>query len=172
MAVEQITATAQYLTFKLDEDDYAVDVANVRNILEQTSITKIPRTPEFMRGVTNDRGNVLPVVDLRLKFGMPEIEKTIDTCIIVMEVSVDDEVIHIGGIADSVNEVIDLESANIEPAPKIGTRLAAEFISGIGKWKEQFIIILDIAKVFSDEEWTQVKEASHAMVSEDDEKEA
>ena len=145
----RITETAQYLTFKLDEEVFAIDVAQVREVLDLTPITKVPRSPEFMRGVINVRGSVVPVVDLRLKFGMSETETTLDTRIVVMEVSLDAEITILGAIADSVHEVLELDPEHIEKAPRIGSRWRTELIKGIGKQDEQFIIILDIDRIFS-----------------------
>lgn len=144
--------TTQYLTFKLGEEVFAVDIAKVREVLDFTNMTKVPRTPEFMRGVINLRGSVVPVVDLRLKFGLEKTEKTVNTCIIITEVAVDNETTVLGALADSVQEVIDLEPGQIEPPPKIGTRLKTEFIRGMGKQDGSFLILLDIDKVFSSEE--------------------
>ena len=157
MSITEIATTTQYLTFRLDEEVFALDIAKVREVLDFTSITKVPRVPEFMRGVINLRGSVVPVVDLRLKFGMSKTEQTVNTCIIIAEVTVDDESIIIGSLADSVQEVMDLEPENIESAPKIGTRLRTEFIKGMGKRDDKFIIILDFDKVFSSDELAQVQ---------------
>ena len=157
MSVAGIMETTQYLTFKLDEEVFALDITKVREVLDFTTITKVPRTPEFMRGVINLRGSVVPVVDLRLKFGMSKTEKTVNTCIIIVEVAVDGETTVLGALADSVQEVMDLEPDQIEPAPKIGTRLNTEFIKGMGKRDDNFIIILDIDKVFSTEELALVQ---------------
>jgi len=152
MSVTSITNTRQYLTFQLGNEIFAVDVSNVREILEFTTVTKVPQTPEFMRGVINLRGSVVPVLDMRLKFGMTITERTVNTCIIVVEVSFDGDTMVIGALVDSVQEVFELEPDQIEPAPKIGTQLKTEFIKGMGKRDEQFIIILDADKVFSSEE--------------------
>ena len=141
--------TTQYLTFTLVEEVFAVDVARVREILEITSITKVPQVPDFMRGVINLRGCVVPVIDLRLKFGMPETAQTVNTCIIVVEVMMDGESIVLGALADSVQEVIEMEPSQIEAAPHIGTHLKTEFLKGMGKHNERFVMILDIDKVFS-----------------------
>jgi purine-binding chemotaxis protein CheW len=149
--------TTQYLTFKLEDEVFALDISKVREVLDFTTITKVPRTPEFMRGVINLRGSVVPVVDLRLKFGMSRTEKTVNTCIIITEVTVDNETTVLGALADSVQEVMDLEPGNIEPAPKIGTRLNTEFIRGMGKRDNTFVIILDIDKVFSVDELALVQ---------------
>ncbi len=145
-------ALNQYLTFTLAKEQYAVSVSKVMEVLEYTTITKVPRTLDFMRGVINVRGSVIPVIDLRLKFDMEEAERTIDTSIIVMNVKVGDDSVTLGTLADSVQEVISLDPSNIEPAPQIGTKINTRFISGIGKQNDRFIIILDIDAVFSDQE--------------------
>lgn len=152
MGVTGITETVQYLTFKLADEIFALDVAKVREILEYTNITKIPQTPEFMRGVINLRGSVVPVIDMRLKFGLSATEQTINTCIIVAEVTLDGDTTVLGALADSVQEVVEMEPEQIEPAPHIGTRLNTAFIKGMGKHEEHFVMILDIDRVFSDSE--------------------
>lgn len=154
--METVTETTQYLTYKLDEEVFALDVAKVREILEESNITKVPQTPDFMRGVINLRGSVVPVIDLRLKFGMSRTEKTVNTCIIVVEVQLDDEVIILGALADSVQEVIEMEPDQIEAAPHIGSRLNTDFIKGMGKVDGRFVMILDIDRVFSSTELLSV----------------
>ncbi len=152
--------TTQYLSFKLEDEVFAFDISKVREVLDFTAITKVPKMPEFMRGVINLRGSVVPVVDLRLKFGMPRTEKTVNTCIIITEVTVDNVTTVLGALADSVQEVMDLERTQIESAPQIGTRLNTEFISGMGKRGNSFIIILDIDRVFSADDIAHVR-ATH-----------
>ncbi len=147
-----VNETKQYLTFKLSDEVFGVDVAQVREILDYVKITKVPQTPEFMRGVINLRGSVVPVVDMNLKFGMAKTERTVNTCIVVVEVILNEETTILGALVDSVQEVFEIEPQNIEPAPKIGTKLNTEFIKGMGKRDETFIIILDVDKVFSSEE--------------------
>ncbi|MDD2309856.1 MAG: chemotaxis protein CheW [Desulfuromonadaceae bacterium] len=149
--------TTQYLTFNLSDEVFAVDVGRVREILEITSITKVPQTPEFMRGVINLRGSVVPVIDMRLKFGMSETERTVNTCIVVVEVDMDGENIVLGALADSVQEVIEMESSQVEAAPHIGTHLNTDFIKGMGKYNERFVMILDIDKIFSGDELAAVQ---------------
>jgi purine-binding chemotaxis protein CheW len=149
-------STNQYLTFTLGDEVYALDISSVREVLEYTAITKVPRTPDYIRGVINLRGRAVPVVDVRLKFDMPETERTVDTCIIIVEVNLGGEETVIGALADSVKEVMDIEPKDIEPAPKMGTSIRADFIRGIGKHGEDFIIVLDIDKVFTEEELTQM----------------
>jgi purine-binding chemotaxis protein CheW len=157
MSTADAIETIQYLSFKLENELFALDITKVREVLDYTAITKVPRTPEFMRGVINLRGSVVPVVDLRLKFGMTRTEKTVNTCIIIVEVKVDHETAVLGALADSVQEVMDLEPGQIEPAPRIGTRLNTEFIKGMGKRDNGFIIILDVDKVFSTDELALVQ---------------
>jgi len=165
MSATEITETRQYLTFRLGEEVFATDVAKVREVLDFTTITRIPRTPEFMSGVINLRGNVVPVVDLRLCFEMTKTEKTVNTCIVVVEMLVDGESTVIGALADSVEEVIDLEPENIQPPPRIGTRIRTDFISGMGKRDAQLIMILDIDRIFSAEELASLRGAELAETS-------
>ncbi|MBT1075907.1 chemotaxis protein CheW [Geobacter grbiciae] len=165
MAVSEITEARQYLTFSLADEIFAVDVAKVREILEFNTITKVPQTPEFMRGVINLRGSVVPVMDMRLKFGMAGTERTVNTCIIVVEVASGDDTLVLGMLADSVQEVFELEPENIEPAPRIGTKLDTTFIRGMGKHGEQFIIILDIDRVFSGDELSGIVEPDKVAVN-------
>ena len=158
MAVETITETTQYLTFKLENELFALDIGKVREVLDFTTITKVPQTPDYMRGVINLRGSVVPVVDLRLKFGMVMAEQTVNTCVIIVEVELEGEKVVMGAMADAVQEVMDLEPDQIEPPPRIGTKLNTDFIKGMGKHSEQFIIILDIDKVFTSGELQLVQE--------------
>jgi len=145
------------LTFTLAGELFALDIGSVREILDYTEITKIPQTPEFMRGVVNLRGNAIPVVDLRLKFGLGETERTLNTRIIIIEVVTDGEMTVLGSMADSVKEVYEIESAKIDPPPRMGAKINTAFIRGIGKKDDKFIIVLDIGKVFSDEELSSVR---------------
>ena len=149
MAVESMTETTQFLTFKLEDELFALNIDKVREVLDFTSITKVPQTPDYMRGVINLRGSVVPVVDLRLKFGKTMAEQTVNTCVIIVEVEMDGEKVVMGAMADAVQEVLNLEPGQIEPPPRIGSKLNLEFIRGMGKHADQFIIILDIDKVFS-----------------------
>jgi len=147
--MSETAESTQYLTFTLAEEVFAIDISQVREVLDYTTVTKVPRTPPFMRGVINLRGNVVPVVDMRVKFDMTAADTTVNTCIIIVEINVDDETTILGAMADSVQEVLELEPGQIEPPPRIGTRLNTEFIHGMGKRGDQFIMILDIDKVFS-----------------------
>jgi len=154
MTTSTTTETTQFLTFQLAEELFALNIAKVREVLDFTTVTRVPRMPAFLRGVINLRGSVVPVVDLRRKFGMKETEQTVNTCIIITEVAVNGDATVLGCLADSVQEVLDLESGQISPPPKIGTKLRTDFIAGMGRRGERFIMILDIDKIFSAEELT------------------
>src|SRR5579872_4862505 len=166
MSVREITETRQYLTFKLGNEIFATDVAQVREVLDLTTITEIPRTPDFMAGVINLRGSVVPVVDLRLCFEMTKTESTRNTCIVVVEVQLDGEATVIGALADSVEEVVDLEPDQIQPAPRIGTQIRTDFIRGMGKRDAQFIMILDIDRVFSADQLGAMQNESSKLLEE------
>ena len=157
--------TQQYVTFRLGDEQFGVAVARAREILSLVQITKVPQTPDYLLGVINLRGQVVPVVDLRVKLGLPKNEVTRDSCIIVMEVQVEGEVITVGGRADSVREVLELRDDLIEPPPRMGTRLRTDFISGMGKVDEQFLILLEIDRVFSSEELAMVQSAEEYAAS-------
>ncbi len=162
MSGPTIADTKQYLSFKLDSELFGIEVFQVRELLEFVKITRVPRSPEFMRGVINVRGTVVPVMDIKLKFGLGKTEPTINTCIIVLELSLDGEQSIIGVLADSVQEVFELAPDKIEPAPKIGRHLRTEFIKGIGNRDENFFIILDVDMIFTDDELADVREASES----------
>ncbi len=159
MSVAAITGTSQYLTYKLGDEVFALEIGKVREVLDFPTITKVPRMPEFMRGVINLRGSVVPVADLRLKFGMTRTEKTVNTCVIIVEVEVDGQMTVLGALADSVQGVVDMGPGSIEPAPKIGNKLRTEFIKGMGKSDLAFTIILDIDNVFSASDIAFLEEA-------------
>lgn len=149
---EQLEATSQFLTFALAEDIFAIDVVMAKEVLDFAEVTQVPQTPDYMLGVINLRGSVVPVIDMRLKFGLPAAEKTRDSCIIVVEINVDGEIVTVGAMADSVREVMDMTPDQIEPPPRIGTRLNTAFIKGMGNLGDKFVIILDINRIFTADE--------------------
>lgn len=163
MSVKTISETAQYITFKLGDEIFAINVSQVREVLDLSQITKVPTAPDCMRGVVNVRGSAIPVVDLRRKFGLPPAPDTVQTRIVVMELELDGEAVVLGGLADSVHEVIELEPGQINEPPHIGMRWKTELIQGMGKRGDQFIIILDIAKVFSTDEAALLQTQSNAQ---------
>lgn len=152
--------SGQYLTFVLADEVFAFDITKVREVLEFSKVTRVPQTPDMMIGVINLRGSVVPIIDLRLKFNMPKGDLTVNTCIIIIETVIENDSVIIGALVDSVKEVMDLDQEHIEPPPKIGTKLNTDFIRGMGKLKDQFIIILNIAKIFSSDELTMVQQVS------------
>lgn len=155
----------QYLTFKLAEEVYAISVSNIKEVLGVPRITKVPRMPEFMSGIINLRGSVVPVLDLCKKFGLGETSMTVNTSIIVTEIDVvsDDgtnEKLTIGIFSDLVQKVITIEPEDIEPPPKIGVAIDTSFIQGMGHLESCFIIILDINKILTGNEMNLLKENS------------
>jgi len=157
----------QYLTFTLDGEDFATQISRVREVLEYDQITPVPRTPDYMLGVINLRGSVVPVVDMRLQFGMEAIEPTVDTCIVIVEVQIDDESLVLGALVDTVQEVIDLKSEQMEPAPTLGTRVNTQFIQAMGKLENRFVIVLDLNQVFSASQLMEVSNKSETVSVDD-----
>ncbi|MEQ8167587.1 MAG: chemotaxis protein CheW [Candidatus Eremiobacterota bacterium] len=150
--MEEVLETSQYLSFTLGGELFALDIAKVREVLDYTRITHVPRMPDFILGVINLRGSVVPVVDMRLKFDMAKVDNTVNTCIVIVEVLLEGETIALGALVDAVQEVFNMEPSQIELPPRIGTKLKTEFIKGMGKKDDQFVIILDIDRIFSMEE--------------------
>ncbi|HBA84759.1 MAG TPA: chemotaxis protein CheW [Verrucomicrobia bacterium] len=151
--VERTTALAgKYLTFKLAVEEFGLEILKVQEIIKMMDITRVPRTPEFVRGVINLRGKVIPVIDLRLKFGMDSLANTEKTCIIVVQVARRETTLTMGIIVDEVSEVLDITHEEIEPAPSFGSDLDTQFILGMAKTKGSVKILLDINKVLASEE--------------------
>ena len=154
-----ITEISQYITFKLGDELFAINVAQVREVLEMGQITRVPTAPDYMRGVVNVRGQAIPVLDLRLRFGLPRGADTVHTRVLVMELELDGEQTILGGIADSVHEVIELEPSQVNPPPRIAMRWKTEFIQGMGKRGDDFIIVLDANAVFASDELMMMRDA-------------
>ncbi len=163
METEELLETCQYLAFNLENEVFAFDISKVREVLEFDTVTRVPQTPAMMKGVINLRGSVVPVIDMRIKFGMRDIEKTVNTVIIIIEIELDEESTLIGALVDSVKEVMDLDAGHIEPPPNIGTQLNTDFIKGMGKQNGEFLIILDIEKIFSSSELDLLKMAQEEV---------
>lgn len=147
-----------YLSFQVGNEVFAANVAHVINILEITKITRVPRSPKFMKGVMNLRGSVLPVLDTRIKFGLEETAYTTNTCILVIELSSKNEKIQLGAIVDSVKEVLELEEKDIQPPPSIGTTFDSKLLDGMTRKDDDFIMIINVDKVFGDDEIINIKE--------------
>lgn len=150
--MSDILTENQFVTFKIKDEIYAINVFKTREILEVPDITKVPGMPKMIRGVINIRGEVVPVLDLKQKFGDEETEFKQDTAIIVTELEREGEAIPVGILVDSANEVVTLEPEQLEPAPKMGVFIDNNYILGMGKVDGAFIVLLNIDKIFSDEE--------------------
>jgi purine-binding chemotaxis protein CheW len=148
----------KYLTFSLAGEEYGIGILKVREIIGMMPITHVPQTPEYVKGVVNLRGKVIPVVDLRLKFGIEPIDYTERTCIIVVEISSASKTISMGIVVDSVSEVMNIKSGDIEDTPSFGTKLKTEFILGMAKMGSSVKILLDIDLVLADEEVAEIEE--------------
>ena len=157
-----LRAISSYITFKLGDELFAIDVAHVREVLDLSEITRVPTAPPYMRGVVNVRGSAVPVVDLRHRFGLQPTADTVNTRIIVLELPLDGETTVVGGLADSVHEVLELERSQIHEPPRIAMRWRADMIEGLGKKGDQFIIVLDIARVFAIDDALLAAEPAHA----------
>lgn len=146
----------KYLTFKLASEEYGLEIMKVREIIGIMDITKLPRTPEYVKGVINLRGKVIPVLDLRLKFGLPEIDYTDKTCIIVVEIGTEDT-FQMGIIVDAVSEVMNVSIDELEPTPRFGVSLDTDYILGMAKGKESVRTLLDIDKVLGSDEIAAIR---------------
>lgn len=155
---EELSNVRQYVTFFLAEELFGIEVTRTREILNLTPITQVPQTPGYMLGVINLRGQVVPVIDMRLKLGLSIGEQTQNTCIIVVEIIAEGETVIVGLLADAVNEVLDLLDSQIEPPPKLGTKINTTFIQGMGDIEGRLLILLDIDRVFSDDEAAMVSD--------------
>ena len=148
LAIEQ----TQYLSFYLAGEEYALGILKVREIIEYDTLTSVPRTPPFIRGVINLRGSVVPVIDLAIKFGLPESVITKWTCIVIVEIDFEGEQIVMGLLADSISQVIDLPPEEIEEPPSFGTTVDVDYLLGMGRSGKKFVLILDIDRVLSSKE--------------------
>lgn len=151
---------AQYLTFMLGGETFAIGILHIREILEYGGITTVPMMPAFVRGVINLRGAVVPVIDLAVRFSRPPSPVTRRTCVVIIEVESEGEQHSIGVTVDTVNEVLEIPDSEVEPAPAFGARIRSEFIGGMGKINGGFVIILDAGKVLSVEEMASLTGAA------------
>ena len=142
----------QYLTFLLSGEMMAIAILNIKEIIEYGHLTTVPMMPQFVRGVINLRGRVVPVIDLSVRFGRKAVETTKRTCNVIIEVQAEGETLDIGIVVDAVSEVLEIPASEIEPAPSFGAKIRADFISGMGKVNGAFVIILKLDKVLSVDE--------------------
>lgn len=152
----------KYLTFKLAEEEFGLEILKVQEIIQLQAVTRVPRTPAYVRGVINLRGKVIPVVDLRLKFGMPHGTDTERTCIVVVQIRHGDSMVVMGTIIDEVREVLDIPADSIEDTPSFGASIETEFILGMGKVGQSVKILLDIDRVLSADEIVSLQGATGA----------
>lgn len=158
--------TGSYISFMLGDEYFAINVAKVLNILQLVQITKVPTAPDYMKGVINLRGTVLPIIDIRMKFGMDPIEYKRDTVILVLNVEIDNEVVNAGILVDSVKEVFEIQQAEILPPPGIGSKYKSKFIDGIYKMSDdKFVMLLDIDRIFSTDELVMMKDSTESQES-------
>jgi purine-binding chemotaxis protein CheW len=165
-------STVQYLTFFTASEEYAVSIVKVSEIVEYEAVTTVPNTPIWIRGVTNLRGRVVPVVDLAVKFGLPASAVSKFSCIIITEVMFQGENLTMGVLADSVSQVIELSADEIEATPPFGTRVKTEYLLGMGALGKKFCLILDIDKVLSADELLAVTESADEAANHGPAKEA
>ena len=160
-AVARIAQAGKYLSFKLGGEEYGLEILKVQEINGMMGITRVPRTPEFVRGVINLRGRVIPIVNLRAKFRMPPVEDTEKTCIIVVQVRHDDSEITMGIIVDEVSEVLNISDGQIEGPPSFGGGMEdADYITGMGKLEDKVVILLDLDAILSGEDINKLAQAS------------
>jgi purine-binding chemotaxis protein CheW len=163
LAVEHDSAVQgrQYLIFAVTGESFGITISSIKEIIEYRAPTAVPMMPDYMRGIINLRGRVVPVIDLAVSFGRPRVEATRRTCIVVLEVHEQDVQRDIGVVVDAVNAVVEIADADVEPSPSFGAKVRSEFIIGMGKLGEKFVIILDIGKVLSVEDLAMLDGAHH-----------
>ena len=150
----------QYLTFMLGGEAYAIGILAIKEIIEHGQMTRVPMMPEFIRGVINLRGAVVPVIDLGVRFNAQATVMGKRTCIVILEVESEGEAHDVGILVDAVNEVMDIAAADVEPAPAFGTHIRTDFIAGMGKVEDKFVVILDPARVLSVDEMAALAQAA------------
>jgi purine-binding chemotaxis protein CheW len=148
----------KYLTFKLGDEEYGLEILKVQEIIGAMEVTRVPRTPEYVRGVINLRGKVIPVIDIRKKFGLEVVDETEKTCIIVVQVEQGNRSVTMSIVVDEVSEVLDIDGSQLEPTPEFGSTINTDFILAMGKVGEKVVMLLGIDKVLSTEE---IKDIEH-----------
>lgn len=165
MKTEVAQKIDSYLSFLLGHESFAVRVSKVIEILEVPHITKVPKSPAFMRGVINLRGTVLPVVDTRLKFSMAAAKDTVNTCIVVFNINFEKEVMMVGALVDAVQEVFEMDEDTLMPPPSIGGKYKTDFILGMTKRNEDFLMVLEVDKIFSNDEIIHIQSNSEEKIN-------
>ena len=152
----------KHLTFSLGKETYGIPIQHVQQIIGMMDITEIPRMPKFIKGVTNLRGKIIPILDLRLKFGLPPIDYTDRTCIIIVEMQVNGIKKWMGVVVDAVSEVLNIQSSEIEPPPQYGTQTENDFLTGMGKVKGKVILLLEMQKVLNQDDLKLLQQSNLA----------
>lgn len=164
-AIKEVAEQQQYLTFLLADEEYAISILRVKEIIGYDMVTSVPKTPAWIRGVINLRGNVVPVVDLAVRFGLAERPVTKTTCIIIVEWQMGTQNTMMGVIADAVSQVMDIAAGEIQAAPSFGTRVKVDYLRGMAEIGKKFALLLDIDKVLSGEDTTSLREAAANLES-------
>lgn len=164
---KQVGETTSFLSFKLSSENFTIPVMKILEILEVPKITKVPQAPNFLVGVINLRGAVLPVIDTRVKFGMSPIEYTINTCILVLSIEVNEETIEVGALVDSVSKVFELNENKILPSPTIASKYRVDYVKGMIQEDDHFLMVLDIDKVFSSNDLDSISQFSEENITEE-----
>ncbi|MFM2484613.1 chemotaxis protein CheW [Celerinatantimonas yamalensis] len=159
----------QVLSFVLEDESFGTEISCIQEVLEYRKVTAVPRTPDYMLGVINLRGQVVPVVDLRQVFAMNVIEPTVDSCIIIVKIPIEGEETSLGILADKVKEVVEFNVVEIKPPPRIGNKVDSQFISGMVQYNDEFIILLRLTRVFSNEQLHDVFDPAESLTKADDE---
>jgi purine-binding chemotaxis protein CheW len=155
--------TSAYLTFEVGPDTYGVPILKIREILQFETVTRVPGTPPSIRGVMNLRGSVIAVVDLGVKFGLGQTDATNRTCVVIVEVTLDDEQTVMGVMADAVREVLELRPEDLQPPPLFGTRVRVDYLKGMSRYGQGFMLLLDIDRLLSAEELAIAAQARHSI---------
>lgn len=166
MEVQGLEEQQQYLTFMLNGETYAISILRIKEIIQYDQLTEVPRMPNFIRGVINLRGAVVPVIDLSARFGKQPTKVGRRNCIIIIEVEVGEETQNVGVMVDAVNAVLDIPANEIEPAPTFGANIRADFIAGMGKINGKFVIILNIQYVLSMDDMAMLAEVGSGSAAE------
>lgn len=146
----------KYMGFQLGKETFGVEILKVQEIIGMLEVTAVPRTPDFVRGVINLRGKVIPVIDLRRKFNLPDVPDTELTCIVVVQIQAAGDAVTMGIIVDQVSEVMDIAASNCEPTPNLGQSEAENFLLGVGKFNQIVVQLLDVDRILSHEQWNLV----------------
>lgn len=154
------TKRVQLLTFTLGQELYALNVGQTREVVDYFHVTPIPKTPAWIRGVFNLRGNVVPVLDLKQKLEMGRTEKSRDACVLILEIILGGEQTLVGMLADSVREVLEISASEIEATPNFGTRVSTEYIRGVGRRNDELFLVLDVERIFADDEIEALREST------------